>query len=123
MYYSAKIHLAYIIYSIKNMSFFNKIFGGQKKEPKTAAGPPKPVQESTQAKKVKIEAACVALDNKIHEFEDKEKKFEHKIDLLKNKAKELLQADKKKKLRNMQRKLPEFRNNQRYIEFNERAIH
>ena len=78
------------------MSFFGKFFGGEKKEQKTAAGPPKPVQESTESKKIKIEAACVALDNKINEFEDKEKKFEHKIELLKNKAKELLQADKKK---------------------------
>lgn len=38
----------------------------------------------------------MTLDNKINEFEDKEKKFEHKIDLLKRKAKELLEADKKK---------------------------
>lgn len=38
----------------------------------------------------------MALDNKINEFEDKEKKFEYKIELLKAKAKELLQADKKK---------------------------
>ena len=38
----------------------------------------------------------MALDNKINEFEDKEKKFEHKINLLKTKAKELLEAEKKK---------------------------
>ncbi len=56
------------------MPFFDKLFGGEKKETKPQA-PPKPVQESTEAKKVKIEAACVALDNKINEFEDKEKKF------------------------------------------------
>lgn len=36
------------------------------------------------------------LDSKISEFEDKEKKFEHKINILKIKAKELLEADKKK---------------------------
>ena len=33
---------------------------------------------------------------KIKEFEDKEKKFENKIDILKKKAKELLEADRKK---------------------------
>lgn len=38
----------------------------------------------------------MTLDSKINEFEDKEKKFENKIDLLKKKAKELLEADKKK---------------------------
>lgn len=49
------------------MSFFNKLFGGEKKPEKTSA-PPKPVEESTDAKKIKIEAACVTLDNKIQEF-------------------------------------------------------
>lgn len=71
------------------MSFFNKLFGGNEKndKPKGQAPPPKPKEDTTDAKKLKIEAACVTLDNKINEFEDKEKKFEHKIDLLKRKAK------------------------------------
>ncbi len=80
------------------MSFFNKIFGGGEKtqKPKSQPAPAKPKEDTTDAKKLKIQAACVTLDNKINEFEDKEKKFEHKIDLLKRKAKELLEADKKK---------------------------
>ena len=57
------------------MSFFNKLFGGQDKKAKTTSAPPKPAEESTEAKKIKIQAACVALDNKINEFEDREKKF------------------------------------------------
>lgn len=36
------------------------------------------------------------MDTKIKVFEDKEKKFDYKIELLKNKAKELIAADKKK---------------------------
>lgn len=46
--------LGYNNYKYQNMSFFGKIFGGEKKEPKTAAGPPKPKEESTEAKKIKI---------------------------------------------------------------------
>lgn len=53
------------------MSFFNKIFGGGEKPKKAAGAPPKPEVESTDSKKIKIEAACVALDNKINEFEDR----------------------------------------------------
>lgn len=58
------------------MSFFNKLFGGDDKkgQPKAQA-PPKPKEESVDAKKIKIEAACNVLDTKINEFEDKEKKF------------------------------------------------
>lgn len=79
------------------MSFFNKLFGGSDKPAtKGPVPPPKPKEDSTDVKKLKIEAACVTLDNKINEFEDKQKKFQHKIDLLKRKAKELLEADKKK---------------------------
>jgi chaperonin cofactor prefoldin len=36
------------------------------------------------------------LDVKIKVFEEKEKKFDNKIDMLKNKARELIAADKKK---------------------------
>lgn len=78
------------------MSFFNKLFGGGDDKPKAQAAPPKPKQDSTQDKKIKIEAACAQLDVKILQFEDKQKKFEHKIDLLKKKALELIEADKKK---------------------------
>lgn len=46
------------------MSFFNKIFGGEK-EKKTGAPPPKKVEPTTEEKKIKIEAACNALDGKI----------------------------------------------------------
>jgi hypothetical protein len=56
------------------MSFFNKLFGGSDKNDKPtkgAAPPPKPKEDTTDAKKLKIEAACVTLDNKINEFEDK----------------------------------------------------
>lgn len=58
------------------MSFFNKLFGGGDKPDKPAKGPaapPKPKEDSTDAKKLKIEHACVILDSKINEFEDKEK--------------------------------------------------
>lgn len=59
------------------MSFFNKLFGGgsDKTEKPKNQPPPKPKEDSTDVKKLKIEAACVTLDNKINEFEDKEKKF------------------------------------------------
>jgi|JI9StandDraft_1071089.scaffolds.fasta_scaffold176558_2 hypothetical protein len=79
------------------MSFFNKLFGGGDDEKKKA--PPPPTQseaEKIAEKKIKIEAALVDLDTKIKIFEDKEKKFDYKIELLKNKAKELIAADKKK---------------------------
>ena len=36
------------------------------------------------------------LDTKIKGFEDREKKFDYKIELLRNKAKELIEADNKK---------------------------
>ena len=79
------------------MSFFNKLFGGDEKK-KTAPPPPptKSEAEKIQQKKIKIEAALNDLDTKIKVFEDKEKKFDYKIELLKNKAKELIAADKKK---------------------------
>ena len=77
------------------MSFFNKLFGAEDKS-KKAKAPPPPPKDNTEQKKIKIQAACNALDLKIKEFQDKEKKFQYKIDLLKNKAKQLLQADKKK---------------------------
>ena len=79
------------------MSFFNKIFGGEDKKAK-APPPPPPQSEADKIaeKKIKIEAALVDLDSKIKGFEDKEKKFDNKIDLLKNKARELIAADKKK---------------------------
>lgn len=79
------------------MSFFNKLFGGGKEE--KAAPPPPPTKSETekiQEKKIKIESALNDLDTKIKVFEDKEKKFDYKIELLKNKAKELIAADKKK---------------------------
>lgn len=47
------------------MSFFNKLFGGGDDKPKAQAAPPKPKQDSTQDKKIKIEAACAQLDVKI----------------------------------------------------------
>lgn len=46
------------------MSFFNKIFGGEEKTKKTQAPPPPP-KDNTEQKKIKIEAACNALDLKI----------------------------------------------------------
>lgn len=80
------------------MSFFNKLFGGG--EEKKAAPAPKPVTKSEAEqiaeKKIKIEAALNDLDVKIKTFEEKEKKFDNKIEILKNKAKELIAADKKK---------------------------
>lgn len=79
------------------MSFFNKLFGGGKEE--KAAPPPPPTKseaEKIAEKKIKIESALNDLDTKIKVFEDKEKKFDYKIEMLKNKAKELIAADKKK---------------------------
>jgi len=50
------------------MSFFNKIFGGggapDNKQPK--GQPPKPKEDTTDVKKMKIEAACNTLDSKIN---------------------------------------------------------
>ena len=74
------------------MSFFNKLFGGEKKEAKPA---PKPVP-TEKDKAIQLEAAVNNLDIKIEQFEDKERKFEHKIETLKAKAKDLIAADKKK---------------------------
>jgi hypothetical protein len=82
------------------MSFFNKLFGGGDDAKKTPPPPPPPTTKSEAAKiaekKIKIEAALNDLDVKIKTFEEKEKKFDNKIDILKNKAKELIAADKKK---------------------------
>lgn len=74
------------------MSFFNKLFGGGDDEKKKAPPPPpsKTEAEKIAEKKIKIEAALVDLETKIKVFEDKEKKFDYKIDLLRNKAKELI---------------------------------
>lgn len=51
------------------MSFFNKLFGGNDQksnaQPKNQP-PPKPKEESVEAKKIKIEAACNTLDAKIN---------------------------------------------------------
>lgn len=77
------------------MSFFTKLFGGEEKK----APPPPPTQTEAQKiaeKKIKIQASLNDLDGKIKAFEEKQKKFEYKIQLLKNKAKELIAADKKK---------------------------
>ena len=79
------------------MSFFTKLFGGDEKKDKAPPAPkPKSEEEQIAEKKIKIEAALNDLDTKIKVFEDKEKKFDYKIELLKNKAKELIAADKKK---------------------------
>ena len=78
------------------MSFFNKLFGGDDKKKAPPPPPTKSEAEKIQEKKIKIEAALNDLDTKIKVFEDKEKKFDYKIELLKNKAKELIAADKKK---------------------------
>jgi len=82
------------------MSFFAKLFGGDDKKEKAAPAPPKaPTQseaEKIAEKKIKIEGAMNELEVKIKVFEEKEKKFDNKIDMLKNKAKELMAADKKK---------------------------
>lgn len=80
------------------MSFFNKLFGGGDDEKKKAPPPPPPKTETEiiAEKKIKIEAAQADLEAKIKIFEDKEKKFDYKIELLKNKAKELIEADNKK---------------------------
>lgn len=48
------------------MSFFNKLFGGDDKSKPKNQPPPKPKEDTTDAKKLKIEAACVTLDNKIN---------------------------------------------------------
>jgi hypothetical protein len=70
------------------MSFFNKLFGGDDKKTKAPVAPPPQTEaEKIAEKKVKIEAALNDLDTKIKVFEDKEKKFDYKIELLKNKAK------------------------------------
>lgn len=79
------------------MSFFTKLFGGDDKKDKAPPPPPPKSQaEQIAEKKIKIEAALNELDIKIKTFEDKEKKFDFKIETLKNKAKELIAADKKK---------------------------
>ncbi len=57
------------------MSFFKNIFGGDGGNKPKNQPPPKPKEATTDEKKLKIEAACNLLDNKINEFEDKEKKF------------------------------------------------
>ncbi len=86
-------------YLDRKMSFFNKLFGGG--DEKKAPPPPPPSTTKSEAekiaeKKIKIEAALNDLDVKIKTFEEKEKKFDNKIEILKNKAKELIAADKKK---------------------------
>jgi hypothetical protein len=80
------------------MSFFTKLFGPDEKKNKAPPPPPPSKTEAEQIaeKKIKIEAALNDLDVKIKSFEEKEKKFEYKIEVLKNKAKELIAADKKK---------------------------
>ena len=79
------------------MSFFNKLFGSDdKKDKKPPPPPPKSEEEQVAEKRIKIQAALNDLDTKIKVFEDKEKKFDYKIQMLKNKAKELIAADKKK---------------------------
>lgn len=86
-------------YLDRKMSFFNKLFGGGEEKKKTAPPPPpttKSEAEKIAEKKIKIEAALNDLDVKIKTFEEKEKKFDNKIEILKNKAKELIAADKKK---------------------------
>lgn len=47
-------------------------------------------------KKIKMEASINTLDAKITNFENEQKKFEKKIQVLKNKAKELMAANKQK---------------------------
>lgn len=79
------------------MSFFNKLFGGGEEKKKPAPAPaPKSEAEKIAEKKIKIEAALNELDVKIQAFEEKQKKFDNKIEILKAKAKELMAADKKK---------------------------
>lgn len=81
------------------MSFFTKLFGGEDKKDKAPPPPPKSQAEQIAEKKIKIEAALNELDVKIKTFEEKEKKFDFKIETLKNKAKELMAAEKKKEAR------------------------
>lgn len=78
------------------MSFFNKLFGGEEKKKPAPAPAPKSEAEKIAEKKIKIEAALNDLDVKIQAFEEKQKKFDNKIEILKAKAKELMAADKKK---------------------------
>jgi hypothetical protein len=68
------------------MSFFNKLFGGGEKKEAPVAKPQPQVSDS-QAGKIKIESAVHGLDVKIKSFEDNEKKFENKVNMLKSKAK------------------------------------
>ena len=78
------------------MSFFDKIFGSDKKEEKKQPVVKKPPPENAEAKMIKIEAACAALDKKIQTFVDGEKKYEHKIEIYKEQAKAFLESEKKK---------------------------
>lgn len=80
-----------------DMSFFAKLFGGDDKKDQAPPPPPsKSEAEKMDEKRLKMEAAINDLDTKIKAFEEKEKKYDYKIELLKNKAKELIAADKKK---------------------------
>ncbi len=84
------------------MNFVEWLFGAKptKVEPAVAsAAPPQASISETdknEDKRLKIEAALNNLDVKIRNFEEKERRFENKIGILKEKAKELLAAEKKK---------------------------
>jgi len=80
-YLSTKAPRIYNLLITIDMSFFNKLFGGDEKKDKKAPPPPPPKSEAEQIaeKKIKIEAALNDLDTKIKTFEDKEKKFDYKI--------------------------------------------
>jgi hypothetical protein len=65
------IHRFYDLINIHNMSFFNKLFGGEEKKKPAPAPAPKSEAEKIAEKKIKIEAALNDLDVKIQAFEEK----------------------------------------------------
>jgi hypothetical protein len=74
------------------ISFFTKLLGGDGTAPLPA---PKSEAEKIAEKKIHIETTLNDLYVKIKGFEEKEKKFDNKLEALKSKAKELLAAGNK----------------------------
>ena len=69
-----------------------KRFSDDKKDQAPPPPASKSEAEKMDEKKLKMEAAINDLDTKIKAFEEKENKYDYKIELIKKKAKELIAA-------------------------------
>jgi hypothetical protein len=70
------------------MSFFTRIFGGDAK--KTEEKPVEKKEDLDLKKKLEREKVKNNIQKQISDFDDKEKKFEAKVNTLKQKAKEYI---------------------------------